>query len=158
VDCREVNVGVIDAVEHVGKDGGRKGEADIHQLRVGVAGGLYRGEVFVADGAARLCKLADKADQGIALGIDGWVAIADVFEFVRLQSRELAEQAVRSHTVVAAGNTADGQLDGFLVAPAQRARREHGVGRKYGLQRSGSMGADGGKGVRYVAIAFLISA
>jgi len=58
---------------------------------------------------------------------------------------------VRSHAVIAARDTTDDQLDGFLVALAERAGREHGIGGKDSLQRSRSMGADGGKGVRYTA-------
>jgi hypothetical protein len=35
-DRREVDVGVVDPVEDVSEDGRREGEADLHQLRVGV--------------------------------------------------------------------------------------------------------------------------
>ena len=73
-DCGEVDLGVVDAVEDVGEDGGRERQADLHQLGVAVAGGLDRGEVLVADGAAGLRELADEADQRIALGIAGGLA------------------------------------------------------------------------------------
>jgi hypothetical protein len=66
-DRGEVDLGVVDAVEHVGEDGGRERQADLDELRVAVAGGLDRGEFLAADGAAGLGELADKADQRIAL-------------------------------------------------------------------------------------------
>src|SRR5215831_17602277 len=81
-DRGEVDLGVVDAVEDVGEDGGREGQADLDQLGVAVAGSLDRGEIPVADGAARLSKIADEADQRIALGIAGRLAIANVFELV----------------------------------------------------------------------------
>src|ERR1700747_841412 len=96
-DCGEVDLGVVDAVEDVGEDGGRERQADVDQLGVAVAGGLDRGEILVADGAARLCKLADEADQRIALGVARGVAVANALELVGLQSRKLAELAVRGH-------------------------------------------------------------
>src|SRR4029077_415155 len=106
-DCGEVDLGVVDAVEDVGEDRGRERQADVDQLGVAVAGGLDRGEILVADGAARLCKLADEADQRIALAIACGVAVANVLEFVGLRPCKLAEEAVRGHAVIAAGDTAD---------------------------------------------------
>ena len=70
-ECGEVDLGVVDAVEDVGEDGGREGQADLHQLGVAVARGLERGEILVADGTAGLRELADEADQRIALGVAG---------------------------------------------------------------------------------------
>jgi hypothetical protein len=48
----------------------------LDQLRVGVAGGLDRGEVGVADGAAGFGERADEADERIALGIAGQFTVA----------------------------------------------------------------------------------
>src|ERR1700752_671853 len=76
-DCGEVAFGVVDAVEDVGEDGGGKGEADVHQLRVAVAGGLDRLELGLADGAAGARQPAHKANQRIALGIAGGRAVAN---------------------------------------------------------------------------------
>jgi hypothetical protein len=59
-DCGEVDVSVVDAIEDVGEDGRRKGKTDVHQLRVAVAGGFDRGEIVIADSAARLRERADK--------------------------------------------------------------------------------------------------
>ena len=58
---------------------------------------------------------------------------------------------MRGLAVVAAGDAADDQLDGFLIAFGQRARSEHGIGRKHCLERSGPMSADRGKGVGHTA-------
>jgi hypothetical protein len=38
---------------------------------------------------------------------------------IRLKARHLPKQAVRGHAVIAAGDLADEQLDGFLVLLAQ---------------------------------------
>ena len=78
-----------------------------------------------------------KTDQRVGLSIAGRLAIADLLEFVGLEPRELAEQAMRSHAIVAAGDIADDQLDGFLIAFAQGAGGEHGIGGKHGLERAG---------------------
>src|SRR5262249_19702739 len=91
-DGREVDVGVVDAVEDVGEGRRRESETDLHQLRVAVPSGPDRREILVADGAARGREPADEADQRIALGIAGRLAVADVPELVGLQPRELAEQ------------------------------------------------------------------
>jgi hypothetical protein len=61
--------GVVDAVEGVGEDGHGDRQADVRQLRVGVAGGLNRRERLVADGAAGLRQSPGEANQSIALGI-----------------------------------------------------------------------------------------
>src|SRR5581483_723355 len=93
-DGREVDRRVVDAVEDVGEGGGGKGEADVDELRVAVAGGADRGEILVADGAASFRELADERDQRIAPDIAGRLAVADVPELVGLEACELAEQAV----------------------------------------------------------------
>src|ERR1700752_1973503 len=80
-DRGEVDLGVVDAVEDVGEDGGRESQADLHQLGVAVAGGPDRGEIGVADRAAGCGELANEADQRIALDVAGRLAIADVLQF-----------------------------------------------------------------------------
>src|ERR1700757_3736349 len=92
-DGREVHLGVVDAVEDVGEDGGRESQANLDELGVAVTGGLDSGELLVAEGAAAFRELADEAGQCIALGIAYRLAIADILQFVGLQSCELAEQA-----------------------------------------------------------------
>jgi hypothetical protein len=71
------------------KDGRCKGQGDLDELGVAVAGGLDRCEILVADGAAGLREFANEAGQGIALGIAGRLAIANVLELVGLQSCKL---------------------------------------------------------------------
>src|SRR5579864_1293181 len=132
-DSGKVDVGVVDAVEDIGEDCGRESQADLDELSVAVAGGFDRCELLGADGAAGFRELADEAGQRIALTIARGLAVANVLQFVRLQSSVLAEQAVRSHAVIAARDTAYDQLDGFLVALAERARREHGISGEDGL-------------------------
>jgi hypothetical protein len=46
-DCGEVDVGVVDAIEDVGESVRRKGEADLHQLCIAVAGGFDRSEIVI---------------------------------------------------------------------------------------------------------------
>src|SRR6267142_1954171 len=77
-DCGEVDVGVVNAVEDVGEDGRREGEADVDKLRVAVAGILDSGEICIAHSAAGRRELASEADQRIALDVAGRLAIADV--------------------------------------------------------------------------------
>src|SRR5215468_105428 len=120
-DGGEVDIGVVDAVEDVGEDGGGKGETDVHQLRFAVAGGLDRLEVGLVDGAAGARQPAHEANQRIALVIAGGRAVADVLQLVRLQPGHLAEQAMRGHAIVTAGDAAYDKLDGFLIALRQRA-------------------------------------
>src|SRR5258708_4309235 len=93
-DCGKVDLGVVDAVEDVGEDGGRESQADLHQLRVAVAGSLDRGEILVTDGAAGLRELADEADQRIALGVAGGLTLADLPEHLGLHAGEPREVAV----------------------------------------------------------------
>ena len=93
-DRGEVDLGVVDAVEDVGKGVRCEGKTDVHQLRVGVSRGLDRCEIVIADGAACCRQLADEVDQCIALGIAGGLTIADLLELIGLQPCELAEQAV----------------------------------------------------------------
>src|SRR5271156_4333336 len=68
-DSRKVDVRVVDAVEDVGEDGQRDRQADVDQLRVGVAGGADRLELGLADRAAGPDQPADEMDQRIALGV-----------------------------------------------------------------------------------------
>src|SRR6478736_5775283 len=105
-DRREVDLGIVDAVEDVGEHGGGKGEANVDELRVAVAGGLNRDEILVADGAAGARKLVDESDQRIALGITGGPAIADLLHNLRRQPDELCEMAVGGDTIVTAGGFA----------------------------------------------------
>src|SRR5882672_3167890 len=84
-DRGEVDLGVVDAVEDVGEDGGRESQADLHQLGVAVARRLDRGEILVTDGAAGVRELADEADQRIAPGVAGGLPLADLLERFRLQ-------------------------------------------------------------------------
>src|SRR6516162_4027710 len=105
--CGEVEIGVVDAVEDVGEGDAGKSEADVDELRVAVAGGLDRGELGVTDGTARCRKRADEADERVALEVAGRLAGADVLDLVRLQTCELAEQAVRGLAIVAADHTGD---------------------------------------------------
>src|ERR1700694_2035952 len=106
-DCGEVDLGVVDAVEDVGEDGGRESQADLDQLRVAVARSLDRGEILVADGAAGLRERADEVDQRVALGVAGGLALAGRPEHLRLHAVELGEMAVGGDAVVAAAGGAD---------------------------------------------------
>src|ERR1700753_767906 len=94
-DRREIDLGVVDAVEDVGEDRGRKGQADIDELRVAEAGSPDRGAILVADGAAGLGELADEADQRVALGIAGGLPLADLLKCLGLQAGEPGEVVVR---------------------------------------------------------------
>src|SRR5215831_14887994 len=109
-DRGEVDLGVVDAVEDVGEDGGREGQADLDQLGVAVAGSLDRGEILVADSAAGLRELADEANQCIALGIASGLALSDLLERLRLHAGELSQIIVRDDAVVAAASGADDEL------------------------------------------------
>jgi len=148
-DCGEVDLGVVDAVEDVGEDGGRESQADLDQLRVGVAGGLDRGEILVADRAARLRELADEADQRITLGVAGGLTLADLLEHLGLDAGELGEVVVGGDAIVAAAGGADDELDDLLIALGQGAGSERGVGEQDRLQRAGAVGGDGREGVRH---------
>jgi hypothetical protein len=119
-DCGEIDLGVVDAVEDVREDDGCEGQADLDQLRVAIARRLDRSEILVAYGATGFREVAYEAGQSIAFGIACGLAVANVLELVGLQSCELAEQAVRSLTVIAAGDAADDQLDRLLITLAQR--------------------------------------
>src|SRR5882672_3550042 len=93
-DRGKVDLGVVDAVEDVGEDGGRESQADLHQLGVAVAHRLDRGEILIADGAAGLRELADEADQRIALGVTGGLAITDLLQHLGLQPGEPGKMIV----------------------------------------------------------------
>src|SRR6185437_3762272 len=138
-DRGEVDGRVVDAIEDIGEGGGREREADVDELRVAVAGGLDRGERLRSYRAALLAEDADEADQRIALGVAGRLALADVLQFIGIEASKLAEQAVRGDAVVAAGDTAEHELDGFLIAPGQRARGEHAVGGQDRLESLGTI-------------------
>src|SRR5262249_39071544 len=103
-------------------------------------------------------KRADKTDQRVALGVAGGLADANFLEFLGLQPRELAEQAVRGHAVIAAGRLADDELDGFLIAFAERARSKHGIGGKHCLERRGPWAPIAAKVIGTWPMAFLICA
>src|SRR6202020_608211 len=98
-DCGEVDLRVVDAVEDVGEDGGREGQADLHQLSVAVARGLDRGEILVADGTAGQRELADKSDQRVTLGKAGGPALPDLLERFRRHAGELGEIVVGGDAV-----------------------------------------------------------
>ena len=66
---RIVQFGVVDAIEDVGEGDHGDGQADVHQLLIGIARGLDGREVPITDRPAGLYQLADQAHQGIALGI-----------------------------------------------------------------------------------------
>src|SRR5258708_31537709 len=101
-DCGEVDLGVVDAVEDVGEDGGRERQADLHQLGIAVASSLDRGEILVANCAAGLGELADEADQRVALGISGGLTLADLLEHLGFHPGEPGEMVVGADAVVAA--------------------------------------------------------
>jgi len=61
---------------------------------------------------------------------------------------------VRGNAIVTACDARDDELDSFLIALAQIARREHGIGGEHRLEGGRSVGADCGEGVW--PIAFLI--
>jgi len=65
--------------------------------------------------------------------------------------RELGEMIVGGHAIVAAGDAADHELDGLLIALGQRARSDHRIGSKHRLERGGTVGGDGREGVRHAA-------
>jgi hypothetical protein len=66
-----------------------------------------------------------EAGKRIALGLVCRLAVADVLQLVGLQSNELSEQAMRSHTVIAAGNAANDQLDTKVTS------RKRAIGEKF---------------------------
>ncbi len=61
---------------------------------------------------------------------------------------------MRGHAVIATGDLADHQLDGFAVLGAEAAGGQHAVGGEHRLERLGAEGADGGEGVRHLAGGF----
>src|ERR1700709_2927992 len=83
-DGGKVDLGVVDAVEDVGEDGGRESQADLDQLGVAVARRPDRGEIRVADGAAGLRELADEASQRVALVVAAGLTVADLLQRLRL--------------------------------------------------------------------------
>jgi hypothetical protein len=104
---RVVERGVVDAVEDVGEGDHGYGQADLHQLRVGVAGRLDSPELVRADLAAGQDQRPNEADQGVALGVTRGLAGADLSQDVGLQTAKLGEQAVRGLAVMAADGCAD---------------------------------------------------
>src|SRR5947208_1397805 len=81
---RKVERRVVDAVEGVSEGDHSQCEADLYQLRVGVAGGLDRRELFLADRAAGQHQQANEADQSVALGVTSGLASANTLERIRL--------------------------------------------------------------------------
>jgi hypothetical protein len=65
-DMREIDVGVVDAVERVGEDGQGDGQRDLGQLLVGVAGSANGGELVLADRAAGLLQVHQLRRQIVA--------------------------------------------------------------------------------------------
>ena len=85
VHRRRIDIGVVDAIEHVGESDESDSKADLDELLVGVAGSLDRCKLLVADFATGLYQRADEAHQRIALRIACGPALADVADRIRPQ-------------------------------------------------------------------------
>src|SRR5258708_5423603 len=148
---REVERGVVDAVEDVGEGDHGQGQGDIHQLRVGVAGVLDGRELLLVERAAGQDQNLNEAHQGVALGVARGLAGANPLHDVGLQARQLAKQAVGGLAIIAADGRADGGLYAFLILFAVRARGKNGVGLQPRLERGRSLRAAGRAGVPQLA-------
>src|SRR5262249_61899882 len=120
-------------------------QADIDQLRVGVAGCLDLGEDLVADCTAGPYESADQTSERIPFGIAGRLAGAKVLQDIRLEASHLAEHHVSGETVVTSCQLAHDELDRLLLLLAEAAGSESAFGLEDGLQRGGAVAARGGQ-------------
>src|SRR5260370_23504400 len=148
---RIVQFGVVDAIEDVGEGDHGDGEADVHQLLLGIARSLDSREILITDRPAGLYHLADQAHQRISLGIPRGLARTNLPYHGGREPCGLRKLGVRGRAVIAARQLTDEQLDRFLILLAQAAPGQYRVGLQHGLQRRRSEGADDGVGIRHLA-------
>ena len=99
---REIERGVIDAVEDIRESDHGEGQADVHQLLIGVASATDGGELLIAERALREDEQPYEAHQGVTLCVAAGLTGANLPQRLRLQACELAQQGVCGLAIVEA--------------------------------------------------------